>query len=81
MFLCDKVYCEEVCECPTNENMAAFQIGCNKTGDTIYLVCQRDADINALAGWLTDVICKDCTSNFLVKNASLTNLVTENMAF
>lgn len=61
MTLRDKIFCEEVEDCPVNENMALFEVGCTDKGDNIFLVCQRDADINALTDWLADMICEDCT--------------------
>lgn len=61
MILRDKVFCEEVGECPTNEGIAVFEVGCTDNGDPIFLACQRGLDINEFAGWLADIICEDCT--------------------
>ncbi len=59
-FLRDKVYCEEVEECPSNPDIAAFEVGCNENGSCVYFVSRRSENISDLVDWLADMVCADC---------------------
>ena len=62
MILRDKVYCEEVAECPAVDDLAIYQVGCTDNGHGVFLACPREADLYALFGWLSDMICDDCSA-------------------
>lgn len=56
----EKIYCEEVTDCPADENVAVFAVGCADEADVMYLACQRDADFEKLFDWLADMLCGGC---------------------
>lgn len=62
LFLQEKIFFEEVGECPAYENLAVYEMGCCDCDNVVYLACPRDIDLNCFFDWLLGMVCNDCNS-------------------
>lgn len=56
----EKLHMEEVGECPVDDNLAVYEMGCCDCDNVVYLACPRGADLYGYFAWLVDMICGDC---------------------